>query len=498
MKKTRIICLLLALVLCLGAFVSCRDNGSNEEEEGENGGELNFNGQEVRLCISAHQSPECNFPAADIYTKGPDAANTNEVSKEVLERNAAAEESLGIKIVYIEKNLYYDAVIEDVKQIVMSGAKNSPDIYNNDCASLAYSMVSGYLWNVKNAGDDVENYFDFTAKGWYEEYIKGCTFNQDKYYMFAGDYFIDMIRMAWVIYVNNDILSANMDALSKWCKSVDDFYGFVADGFWDIDALAGMSAAVFTEGAAGELGVTEKTDTTVGFAYVGNSNWAFSAGSGITVYYLDENYNPKVMQDTTDFQLVANKFQNLQKTQGVYFQQETKSATECFLQGNYLFAISRLGEMESQELRNFGASKGIVPIPMWNAREQDNYITTVHDQVEIGAILNTAQNFSAASALMQFLNEESDAVVYAYYEKGLKFKYNDDANNRMMMDLVRDTVGSPFGFQIGDHCEALYQGAGTIERLYITNTKISSTYAQWKDAYNDCMAKMIERFKELP
>ena len=497
MKKARIICLLLALVLSLGALASCSGLGSNSDggdRVGDSWDGVDFKGQTVRLCISAHQTPECNFPAADIYTKGPDTAGSNEVAKEVLARNKAAEETLGIQIEYSTKNLYYDAVITDVENIVMSSAKDSPDIYNNDCASLAYSMVSGYLWNVKNPGDDVKNYFDFTKDGWYEEFIKGCTFDQEKYYMFAGDYFIDMIRMAWVIYVNNDILAANIDSLPV--SSVDDFYAYVAEGFWDIDELAKFSNAVHVD--SGELGVTEKTDDVVGFAYVGNSNWAFSAGSGVTLYYQDENYAPKVMQDISKFQLVANKFQNLQKTAGVYFQQETKSATECFLQGNYLFAISRLGEMESTALRDFKPSKGLVPIPKWNDQEQDEYITTLHDQVEIGAILNTANAFSASSALMQYLNEESEQVVYTYYEKGLKFKYNSDKNNRTMMDLIRNTVGSPFGFQIGDHCEELYTGTGEVQRLYITNTAISSTYAQWKDAYNDCMAKMIEHFKELP
>ncbi|MBE6567796.1 MAG: hypothetical protein E7657_03955 [Ruminococcaceae bacterium] len=504
MKKARIVCLLLALVLCLGVLASCDGGGGGADggDRGEDGSwaSVDFDGQKVRLCVSAHQTPECNFPAADIYTKGPDTAGSNEVAKEVLARNKAAEETLGIEIEYETRNLYYDKVIEDVENIVMTASKNSPDIYNNDCASLAYSMVSGYLWNVKNPGDGIKNYFDFSKDGWYEEFIKGCTFNQDKYYMFAGDYFIDMIRMAWVIYVNNNTLAANIEsvrtALGSDVNSVDAFYDFVSQGFWDMDALARLANAAHSD--SGEIGVTEKSDTTVGFVYVNNSNWAFSAGSGVTLYYQDENYEPKVMQDYSKFQLVANKFQNLEQTPGVLKQQQPQDATSCFLQGNFLFAISRLGEMESEALREFKPAKGLVPIPKWSVQEQDDYITTLHDQVEIGAILNTAQAFSASSALMQYLNEESEKVVYTYYEKGLKFKYNDDKNNREMMDLIRETVGSPFGFQIGDHCQDFYTGTGKLKGMYITDSSLASTFASEKDAYNDCMAKMIEHFKQLP
>ena len=89
-------------------------------------------------------------------------------------------------------------------------------------------------------------------------------------------------------------------------------------------------------------------------------------------------------------------------------------------------------------------------------------------------------------------------MVYTYYEKGLKYKYNDDENARAMMDIVRETSGSPFGFEIGDLCQQLYTGTGTLKGLYIKdNDTIASTYASEKDAYNDCMKKMIEKFKAL-
>ena len=362
-------------------------------------------------------------------------------------------------------------------------------------------MVDGLLWNVKNPGDGVKSYFDFEAEGWYYEFMRGLTFNQDKFYLFAGDYFIDMIRMAWVIYVNHDILLANLGKMPSWCTSIDTFYEFIADGFFTVDMLAELSARVFVEGSGGVLGTTEKTDSTVGFAYCGNSNWMFSASSNITLYYQDkeDGYKPKVMETIDDYQKVSNKFANLTATQGVYYEHDTIEPTNCFLQGNFLFAISRLGEMESKAFRDFSAAKGLVPLPKWDDNVQEEYHTVIHDQVEIGCILNTAQAFSAASALMQYLNEESDKVVYTYYEKGLKYKYNDDKNAREMMDIVRETTDSPFGFQIGVLCQSLYTGSPALTGLYIkNNTTVASTFASEKDAYNACMAEMIAKFEKLP
>lgn len=235
----------------------------------------------------------------------------------------------------------------------------------------------------------------------------------------------------------------------------------------------------------------------VAFAYNGDFHRVLSASSGITLYYQDEEdgYKPKVLEGVTDFWKVAAKFQALRETQGVYFEEETKSSIECFLQGNFLFASGLLGEMESPAMRDFSYSVSAVPVPMWNSSEQDDYITTVHEEAELGAILITANAFSAASALMQFLNEESDDVVSSYYEKGLKFKYNSSSNARKMLDLIRDTSNAPFGYCIGPLCEMLYTGVVPLKGLYITNRDtLSSTFAVEKDVYIDCLNRMVGKF----
>ena len=70
--------------------------------------------------------------------------------------------------------------------------------------------------------------------------------------------------------------------------------------------------------------------------------------------------------------------------------------TKCFLNGNVVFAYSRLGELESENVRAFKDDKGLVPIPKWDVSAQADYHTPVHDQAELGCILSTAKAFSAA------------------------------------------------------------------------------------------------------
>ena len=68
----------------------------------------------------------------------------------------------------------------------------------------------------------------------------------------------------------------------------------------------------------------------------------------------------------------------------------------------------------------------------------------VHDQAEVTAILNNARSFNMASAFMQYVNEESVEILDIYYEEVLKFKYNESRGARKMIDLVHDSVQSPF------------------------------------------------------
>ena len=505
MKKLRIISLLLVAFMLLGVLASCGGSGNVVNNAGDrvNGSweGVDFKGQAVNISLSVNKYVECSFPAASVYTKGPDSAGSNEVAKEVLARNARASEDLGIEIVYANKDLTYDKIQEDVRTIVQTSSKNSPDIYNNDMYGLSRAMIDGLLWNVKNPGDDVKNYFDFNAEGWYTDFMKGCTFDQEKLYLFAGDYFIDMIRMAWIVLVNNDLMTRNIEKLPTWCLSTNEFYEYVAAGFWDLDILGDFSSRVFVEGSGGVRGETEKDDATVGFAMNHTTDWIMSAASDVTLYYQDkaDGLKPKVMESIDTYQKVSDKYTAMAESQGVYWEQEVKTSTDCFLQGNFLFAMSRLGEMESSVLRDFDMAKGLVPVPKWEQDSQEDYHTVVHDQAEIGCILNTAKAFAASSALMQYLNEESDLVVYTYYEKGLKYKYNDDKNSREMMDIVRETTDSPFGWQIGKLCETLYTGTGgALHSMWIEENKTcASTFAQEKDSYKDCMQKMIDKFALL-
>ena len=140
---------------------------------------------------------------------------------------------------------------------------------------------------------------------------------------------------------------------------------------------------------------------------------------------------------------LAELYTGLFNAEGVHFINSVLESTTEFFDGNIILTMAELGEMESQEMRGTAFERGIAPFPQYN-RQSPGFRTIVHDQAEIACILNNASSFSMASAYMQYINEESADVLNEYYEKGLKFKYNESKTTRMMIDFVKDHINTPF------------------------------------------------------
>jgi hypothetical protein len=160
--------------------------------------------------------------------------------------------------------------------------------------------------------------------------------------------------------------------------------------------------------------------------------------------------NPATLNMLTD---VVTEYKKLYRGSGVLptatlaTSNAVKEATDQFINGKAIFAGIILGEMESPTMREVKFTRGVLPFPKYNA-SQEEFLTIVHDQAEVGAILVTAKSPTMASAYMQALNEKSRKVLTEYYENSLKVKYNTAGDSeggvRLMIDLIYDTIDSPF------------------------------------------------------
>ncbi len=520
MKLKKILSLLLALVFFVLTFSACDGDGDFIDDGGDRGEDgswdgVDFGGEVVKVCVSANQDYEVTFPACDIYTKGPDSVTTDEVQKKVLARNKKVADMLNLTVDYSTTDLKYNEVLGNIEQLVRGASEDAPDIYNNDLYGLTRAMPSNYFWNVKNPGTDangntVKSYFDFSYDGWNEAFMKGLTFDQDKLYILAGDYFLDIIRMAWVFYVNVDMFNANGESLGY--GDINAFYEYVTSGIWDYDALTYVCKHVWQDNGS-KRDVTDKNDGRIGLAINHMSDWIFTSSSGVSTFYQDENGTPKMIEDINTFVLMSNALRTILSGSGdsasttttgagIYFEHEVLSSTDYFFDGNVLFAASVLGELESAVMRDINFNKGLVPFPKWSEQRQDSYHTMVHDQTELGVILTNATSFGKASAFMQAINEESKDVLHEYYEKGLKFKYSEDKGIRSMIDLVYNTIDNPFAMHTAP-LMSIYVNNGVVAHTWAglnmvaLTEKVSSTWGSEKVAYANALNQILADFEKL-
>lgn len=209
--------------------------------------------------------------------------------------------------------------------------------------------------------------------------------------------------------------------------------------------------------------------------------------------------------DTEPLVSLGEKYTELYNTKGVLGSGiAVKDSTTLFMDGKIVMSMAELGEMESEQMRNAPFKRGILPFPRYNRAYTDGVNTVVHDQAEVTAILNTASNFALTSAYMQYINEESTEILDVYYEEVLKFKYNESRGARKMIDMVHDSIDSPFDSVMSIN---LYNRAiGNSTHLYTSfqqdainnrNSTFVSTYEKQREALQTALDQMIADFEKL-
>ncbi|MBQ8907452.1 MAG: hypothetical protein IJY71_02570 [Clostridia bacterium] len=462
-KHIRIFALALALVLSLGVLASCNGGGAGNVQTGGRGedgswDDVDFGGSTLKISVSVNAPNETTMPECSRYTKGPDKTSSDNVQKKVYERNRDVANMLNLKVEYATTNLPYGEIAEDVEKLVQS--EKAPDIYINDVCAMVPSMLQGYFTNLLDFGTDadgskVQNFFDFSYEGWYKDYMSGLTMDASKQYIMAGDYFVDLIRFAWVLFVNVTEFDATFADFADWVS-----YDYTArridfSGDWDYDDLIFLAGKAHSDTV--NKGTTDLTDDRIGFLLTTMAHRIVYWQSGLSIVEWEGGFGvgtPKIVGDAgTDpaaqslLSDLSAAYSKLYNAIGVYNKAPNKDCVELFIDGKAVFSTVVLGEMESDSMRDVAFTRGVLPFPKYS-EDQDAIHTVVHDQAEVGVILKNAAAPTMASAYMQAINEKSASVLSEYYEKSLKVKYNTAGDSeggvRLMIDLVHDTIDSPF------------------------------------------------------
>ncbi len=506
----------MLLVLCLGVFIAC---GGNDQGTATINSSLTqgtkwesvtqFEGEKLKISLSIEQyNNKSTIPASERYIRGSDTAEEDEVQNLVFNRNRNVRDMLGIEIEYQPIKHQYKDVQNYINEQVMAATNETPDIFIDDVfGSIRSAVMDGNLRNVleQDASEGTNYFVKFgltEENGWYTDYMNGLTFNPSVKYILAGDYFIDVLREAHVLFVNIDKYQESTGS------PIEILYGDIKAGNWTYDALTALVNDKWVPAAGNHTGKARVDDDLIGFAIDSIAVYPFFYGSNVNSLYVrgnDGSYN--VLYENRTYFAFANEIFNMLTSQGVYQTEEDGQGAEkrtsmLFANGNVLMAEGMwLSDLESPEIRDMKGRKGVVVYPM--QKKGVGYNTYIHDLAEVGTIANSTQKFSACTAYLQLVNEESDAMVNEYINYAVKYKYNKDAATVEMIDIIYSSIGSPFEGTMGTLAFDLVAVAGNginIPKNWLAssvrsmNNTFVTNYQKNFNVYDMGIKELISRF----
>jgi hypothetical protein len=140
---------------------------------------------------------------------------------------------------------------------------------------------------------------------------------------------------------------------------------------------------------------------------------------------------------------------------------------------NALFMTDQfLAALEGPNFQNMDHKTAVIPYPKYDI--DADYRTLVSDNACSGAIYKgfDPADFPMATAFLQMMTEESDSVMTAYFEEGLKYKNNKANHPRQneVLDIIRDSITMPLESLLDNYVSREVNGKACSAHPYSAHT----------------------------
>ncbi len=445
MKKIRIMCALLAMLMLFGSFASCAENDetvetdsqsvtaadseSTDEEQVQDDlpADLRFEGEEI-VIISRDRE---GWTADEISAE---AVSGNVISDAIIERNKKIEERLGFSINNIAENEHDPSVIVNKVATTVRSGTHEYDVLACACYTSLTESLNGTFADLRTT-----DYINFDKPWWSQGFNEAIEYRGSQYAA-TGSMLLSMYRFAFVTVFNKDMFDDNQ---------VPYLYEDVKNKTWTLDRQIEL-VPIFHNDAVNQGSQDENGDI---FGLVTNDYISvdpYWSACDVEILRKTSSGEYEFVFESSKLHEVAEKVLKLFYETGnsVYdykhegLDDEQVYIREMFANGNAAMATLRLMEMESSVIRDMSDKYGIVPMPKFDVA-QEEYKTLLHDQFTVFTIPNTAGNDRKhmISALLEAMGSESHYTVRpAYYETTLRSKIAQDPESAQMLDTIVENI----------------------------------------------------------
>lgn len=450
---SRILCMLLALIMCFCVVGCDKDDEEGAEttasgvqgEQTEAGDqtpadmivdlpEFNFEGREFTMMLrdnSARSGAKDEFYVGDEITEDFDV-----VDKAVFNREVTLEDRLGIEFVYT----WVSVLAEQQTQYRQTAGLNEFDVCGIDVTLAPALITEGYCYNWA----DVE-YIGLDKVWWGSRsgMAKDLTIN-DQLYMISGDASVLAQGKPLAVFFNKNSLPIYTE------YEPTDLYALVNEGGWTIDFYLDLTKGI-TINSNGDQ-VFDENDFYGNDIYISTITQGYISAFNIDIIENADGYYAiginKPATATAAEKLYELCFEGNRTYQANVTGGDKDKCAKFFLNNHALFTHGGF-EWAPQYFTKMADDYGIIPYPKLN-EAQENYGSMLSAVYTTFIAPKSTSDTEFLGAVMESLASESYfTTTPAYYDIVLKTRSTRDEESKAMLDLVHDSIDYNPGFVYG-------------------------------------------------
>ena len=398
----------------------------------------------------------------------------------VLNRNIAAYTTTNMTVdyVFIEDGKYdWNDYHGPISNAIATPTEDTPDVYCGLAWDLGACSAKGDFINLKSATrGERNNYFtfnednynaEFDDEGYFYELMASMSPVDDKMYVYASNYTLDVIRAIYCVPVSITLLESlgldkiekiaddleykwDSDGDGKW--TVDDFYDIVMTNNWTYDMLGILGGAVYSNDSGESVA---NFNDTLGFVYDVNTGLQ-CAGIMFSndIQLFEKSYNdngdpvfivPKsnaaFVELVTELSEVFNYTGNFADNKAPAGYESIMHATRArFSEDKILFGgVIMVGALDYTEYQSMEGGFGIVPVPLISAGRE--YVSAIHNLARVMCIAKTSTKFEEVSAFLDYQALNSTGAMNEYYKILQYDTVGGKEYNIAVLDILRNSLG---------------------------------------------------------
>ena len=435
MKRTLLI--LLVLVTVLSAFTGCGEDkapavtteATTNQEENSYEKILGFGAADYDkdFNVLLNNSAGAFKMDMDFYAE---ENQSDVVSRQVLARNHACQEYLGIDIIYHPEAGNWNSGMPTKIQTVVYGGS---DEYDMVAMGLNTGIMGGYVDIYQNVLD--MKYVD-TAHSWWVQEMEEMVSINERLIFLTGDACLSTYAYLGCVFANLSVA----DTYGVYEDGVD-FYQLVKDGDWTMETFYTMLQKVSTvqDGNA----INPATDT-FGWANIQTSVRVMWSSCELNLierqddgtFAVREKLDDRMLNFIRDMKTICSDAPTMHFTAAT-----TQSAVDAFVNNRCLFASFFVYLAQDFKANNMESLFAVLPLPKYDSQQAD-YVSTNITAYNALFFPKTIGDPELSAKVAEFMGYYGQTrVVPAYYDENLKYRNNDVGQaNVEMLDLIREKL----------------------------------------------------------